>query len=83
MVDRWHRDRRVRGVLAYPREQNFFACQPCSVSEHDGDGDRIGVIDGEGVILWADQLLALFAREVLADHPGATKLQDEGSSLDG
>ena len=38
----------------------------------DGDGDRIGVVDGEGVIVWADQLLALFAREVLADHPGAT-----------
>ena len=46
----------------------------------DGDGDRIGVVDGEGVILWADQLLALFAREVLAEHPGATIVADVKSS---
>ena len=46
----------------------------------DGDGDRIGVVDGEGAILWADQLLALFAREVLANHPGATIIADVKSS---
>ena len=46
----------------------------------DGDGDRIGVVDGEGVILWADQLLALFAREVLAEYPGATIVADVKSS---
>ncbi len=38
----------------------------------DGDGDRIGVIDDQGNILWGDRLLALFARYVLKDHPGAT-----------
>ena len=38
----------------------------------DGDGDRIGVVDGDGAILWGDQLLALLAREVLRDRPGAT-----------
>jgi phosphomannomutase/phosphoglucomutase len=38
----------------------------------DGDGDRIGVVDEQGRILYGDQLLAIFARPVLAEHPGAT-----------
>jgi phosphomannomutase/phosphoglucomutase len=37
----------------------------------DGDADRLGVIDDRGEILWGDRLLALFAREVLRDNPGA------------
>ena len=40
----------------------------------DGDADRIGVIDDSGGILWGDLLMALFWREVLATHPGATAL---------
>ncbi len=40
----------------------------------DGDGDRIGVVDDAGRILWGDLLMALFWREVLAAHPGATAL---------
>jgi phosphomannomutase/phosphoglucomutase len=39
---------------------------------YDGDADRIGVTDHLGNIIWGDQLLILFAREVLRDHPGAT-----------
>ncbi len=46
----------------------------------DGDGDRIGVVDGEGEILWADQLLVLLARSVLLDHPGATIIADVKAS---
>lgn len=38
---------------------------------YDGDGDRLGVIDEQGNIIWGDQLLILFSREVLALHPGA------------
>lgn len=38
----------------------------------DGDSDRLGVIDDRGEILWGDRLLALFARGVLAAHPGST-----------
>jgi phosphomannomutase/phosphoglucomutase len=38
---------------------------------YDGDGDRLGVIGPEGEIIWGDQLLALFAREILKRHPGA------------
>lgn len=46
----------------------------------DGDGDRIGVVDGQGRVLWGDQLLAILAREVLADQPGATIIADVKAS---
>jgi len=39
---------------------------------YDGDGDRLGVIGPRGEIIWGDQLLVLFARAILKDHPGAT-----------
>jgi phosphomannomutase/phosphoglucomutase len=38
----------------------------------DGDGDRIGVVDPTGRVVWGDQLLMLFAREILRTQPGAT-----------
>jgi phosphomannomutase/phosphoglucomutase len=38
---------------------------------YDGDGDRIGVIDEQGNILWGDQLMILFSRHVLQAVPGA------------
>ncbi len=37
----------------------------------DGDADRIGVVDAQGHIVWGDQLLMLYSREVLARQPGA------------
>ena len=43
---------------------------------YDGDGDRIGVVDEQGKILWGDELLVLFARDVLARHPGAVILSE-------
>ena len=46
----------------------------------DGDGDRIGAIDGEGRVIWGDQLLAIFAEDVLARHPGATIIADVKAS---
>ena len=46
----------------------------------DGDADRIGVVDGRGRILWADQLMMLFAEDVLRDDPGATIIADVKSS---
>jgi phosphomannomutase / phosphoglucomutase len=39
---------------------------------YDGDGDRLGVIGPGGEIIWGDQLLVLFARDILKRHPGAT-----------
>jgi len=38
----------------------------------DGDADRIGVVDDKGNILWGDQLLTIFARDILSRNPGAT-----------
>jgi phosphomannomutase/phosphoglucomutase len=38
----------------------------------DGDADRIGAVDGQGRILWGDQLVMLFGREILKSQPGAT-----------
>ena len=34
----------------------------------DGDADRIGAVDGQGRILWGDQLVILFARDILAEQ---------------
>lgn len=38
----------------------------------DGDGDRIGVVDETGRIIWGDELMVLLSRTVLAERPGAT-----------
>jgi phosphomannomutase len=46
----------------------------------DGDGDRIGVVDGEGEILWGDQLMTIWAADVLAERPGATIIADVKAS---
>jgi phosphomannomutase len=46
----------------------------------DGDGDRIGAIDGEGRVIWGDQLLSILAEPVLADVPGATIIADVKAS---
>ncbi len=46
----------------------------------DGDGDRIGAIDGEGRVIWGDQLLAIYADAVLRDVPGATIIADVKAS---
>lgn len=43
---------------------------------YDGDGDRIGVVDEKGNILWGDELLILFARDVLKRHPGAVVISE-------
>jgi phosphomannomutase len=46
----------------------------------DGDGDRIGVVDGEGEVLWADQHLLFLAADVLREQPGAAIVADVKSS---
>jgi len=43
---------------------------------YDGDADRLGVVDEHGEILWGDQLLILFARELLQAHPGAVIISE-------
>jgi len=37
----------------------------------DGDADRIGVVDRRGKIIWGDQLMIIFSRDLLKRHPGA------------
>ncbi len=46
----------------------------------DGDGDRIGVVDGRGRIVWGDQILQILADDVLERHPRATIVADVKSS---
>ena len=42
----------------------------------DGDGDRIGVISGDGKVIWPDRLMMLFAKDVLSRNPGANIIYD-------
>jgi phosphomannomutase len=46
----------------------------------DGDGDRIGAIDGKGRVIWGDQLLMILAEAVLRELPGATIIADVKAS---
>lgn len=46
----------------------------------DGDGDRLGVVNGEGEIIWPDRLLMVFATDILKRHKGATIVYDVKSS---
>ena len=42
----------------------------------DGDADRVGAVDEKGNILWGDQLMILFARDLLPQHPGAAIISE-------
>jgi phosphomannomutase len=46
----------------------------------DGDGDRIGVVDGKGRILWGDQFMVVLAGDVIRTRPGATIIADVKAS---
>ncbi|WP_431469555.1 phosphoglucomutase/phosphomannomutase PgmG [Sphingosinithalassobacter sp. LHW66-3] len=46
----------------------------------DGDGDRIGAVDGQGRVVWGDQLLSILAEPVLREQPGATIIADVKAS---
>lgn len=46
----------------------------------DGDGDRLTVVTSTGQVIWADRLLMLFARDILARNPGADVVFDVKSS---
>jgi phosphomannomutase/phosphoglucomutase len=47
---------------------------------YDGDADRIGVVDDTGRIIWGDQLLIIFARDVLPSRPGAAVISEVKAS---
>ncbi|RYE02713.1 MAG: phosphomannomutase/phosphoglucomutase, partial [Sphingomonadales bacterium] len=46
----------------------------------DGDGDRVGAIDGTGRVIWGDQLLSILAVPVLRKAPGSTIIADVKAS---
>jgi len=46
----------------------------------DGDGDRIGAVDGQGRVIWGDQILSILAEPVLKELPGATIIADVKAS---
>ena len=46
----------------------------------DGDGDRLGVVDDRGRVIWADRQLMVYARDLLRRHPGAAVIYDVKSS---
>ena len=43
---------------------------------YDGDGDRIGVVDEKGNIVFGDKLMIIFAREILSRKPGSTFISE-------
>ena len=47
---------------------------------YDGDSDRIGAVDAQGRIIYGDELMVIFSREVLKTHPGATIISEVKSS---
>ncbi|MPY76078.1 MAG: phosphomannomutase [Alphaproteobacteria bacterium] len=74
-----HPDPTVEKNLAQLREA--VAREKCDLGvAFDGDGDRIGVVDGKGRVLWGDQILAILARDLLARVPGATVIADVKAS---
>lgn len=46
----------------------------------DGDADRVGVVNEKGEILWGDELMVAFSRDILKSHPGATIISEVKSS---
>ena len=68
-----HPDPTVEENLAALRERVEKTSAQLGIA-FDGDGDRIGVIDEAGEVVWGDKLMILFARGVLAEHPGAAVL---------
>lgn len=48
---------------------------------YDGDGDRIGVVDKNGSIIYGDQLMVIYAREILERRPGAVFISEVKCSM--
>ncbi|NDY73922.1 phosphomannomutase [Desulfobacter hydrogenophilus] len=48
---------------------------------YDGDADRIGVVDKFGNLIYGDQLMVIYAKEILSRHPGATFISEVKCSM--
>jgi phosphomannomutase/phosphoglucomutase len=66
-----HPDPTVEANLAHLKAAVVEARADLGIA-YDGDADRLGAVDEKGGVLWGDQLMILFSRAVLAEHPGAT-----------
>jgi phosphomannomutase len=74
-----HPDPTVEANLEQLKET--VASEGCDLGfAFDGDGDRIGLIDSQGRVLWGDQMMVILASEVLRDIPGATIIADVKAS---
>lgn len=61
--------------------QDAVKAEKCDLGvAFDGDGDRIGVVDGHGRVLWGDQILTVLARDLIERVPGATIIADVKAS---
>jgi len=61
--------------------QETVIAQRCDLGiAFDGDGDRIGVVDEKGRILWGDQFMVVLAGDVIRQRPGATIIADVKAS---
>ena len=61
--------------------QDAVAREKCDLGiAFDGDGDRIGVVDGKGRILWGDQFMVVLAEEIIRAKPGAIIVADVKAS---
>ncbi len=61
----------MKDLISLVREKNLDAG-----IGYDGDGDRIGVVDEKGDIVYGDKLMILFSREILSRKPGATFISE-------
>ena len=61
--------------------KDLVAREKCDLGvAFDGDGDRIGVVDAKGRVLWGDQILVILAREILSRRPGLPIVADVKAS---
>lgn len=74
-----HPDPTVESNLADLRAAVVEGCLDFGVA-FDGDGDRIGAVDGKGRVIWGDQLLAIYAQDVLRECPESTVIADVKAS---
>ena len=57
--------------------EKVVADESCEIGlAFDGDGDRVGVIDNNGQIIWPDRQMILYSRDLLSRNPGASIIYD-------